>query len=74
MMVRAHVLAYTHHIVMTFFHHPRDFDSWPHFLLSERDALTPKEGSKTALQGEGDHQWGLLQMMPKDTVGLAVPS
>lgn len=40
-------------IVMTFFHHPGDFDSY-HFLLSERDELTPKEGSETALQGEGD--------------------
>lgn len=70
-MVRAHVLAYTHHIVMPFFHHPRDFDSCPHFLLSKRDVLTPKEGSKTALQREDDNQWGLLQMIPKDMVGLA---
>lgn len=59
---------------MTLFHHPRDFASCPHFLLPERDALTPKEGSQMALQGEGDHQWGLLQMMPKDTVGLTVLS
>lgn len=39
---------------MTFSYHPRDLDSCPHFLLPEREELTPKEGSKMALQREND--------------------
>lgn len=39
---------------MTFFHYPRNLDSCHHFLLPEREELTPKEGSKMALQREND--------------------